>query len=79
MSIVVYWLEAGQARGEVFAGDALAAAMARAEALRAQGAAAGISHVCIASELPGDMTRAGVAGAPEGYDWTKRRGGRRPR
>lgn len=74
MGIVVFWLEGEEPRSERFEASALSQALARCEDLRraaAQGAA--VSHVCVSSELEGNVTRAGVADAPAGYDWTKRR------
>lgn len=83
MGIVVFWLEGECARSERFDASALSQALARCEDLRREAArGVAISHVCVSSELEGNVTRPGVADAPAGYDWTKRRvrrlpGGRR--
>lgn len=79
MGIIVFWLEGELARHEPFDATQLSQALARCEALRrAAAAGAPISHVCLSTELPGNMTKPGVADPPADYSWTKRRGGHRP-
>jgi hypothetical protein len=76
---VVYWLAEGsgaetQARFERFGADALAQALAFAEALRKRQAdGEDIGFVTLCSENPQSVGRAGVADPPADYDWKKRR------
>ncbi len=70
----VFWIESDAARSEAFPPDALAAALAFAEALRARrrrGEA--VSFVTIASEDPGQVGESGAADPRADYDWVKRR------
>lgn len=74
MSIVVFWLENGTARCETFSSTGLGDALSHCEALRRSAAAgASISHVCVSSELPDNMTKPGVADPAADYAWSKRR------
>ncbi len=70
----VFWIESDSARSEAFPADALAAALACAEGLRARrrrGEA--VSFVTIASEDPGQVGESGAADPRADYDWVKRR------
>ncbi|MEN9317339.1 MAG: hypothetical protein RIS35_3732 [Pseudomonadota bacterium] len=70
----VFWIEVGEVRSEPFAHDALSAALAFAESLRARRRAGdSVSFVTIASEDPGHVGEAGVADPSPEYDWVKRR------
>lgn len=70
----VFWIEAGEPRSVPYASDALAAALACAESLRARRRAGeAVSFVTIASEDPAHVGEAGVADPSPGYDWVKRR------
>jgi hypothetical protein len=70
----VYWIEADEPRTEAFASDALSAALAFAESLRARRRAGdSVSFVTIASEDPAHVGEAGVADPPADYAWVKRR------
>ena len=77
--MVVFWVESGQSRHEGFAGADILPAMSLVETLRRRKhAGEPVSHVCLSTDLPGNVTEPGVSDKlPDGYDWTKRRGGRR--
>ena len=82
MSIVVFWLdESGAAASKTFGRAELAQALKYSEALRA----AGLGHVCISSELPDQVGRAGVTAVEGGrlpggaqYTFNKRHRGAGP-
>jgi hypothetical protein len=70
----VFWIEAQVARSEAFAADALSAALAFAESLRARRRAGeSVSFVTIASEDPAQVGESGAADPRADYDWVKRR------
>lgn len=70
----VFWIESDAACSEAFPADALAAALAFAEALRARRRRGEtLSFVTIASEDPGQVGEAGAADPRADYDWVKRR------
>ena len=70
----VFWIESDAACSEAFPADALAAALAFAEALRARRRRGEtLSFVTIASENPGQVGEAGAADPRADYDWVKRR------
>jgi len=80
MSIVVYWLSAGQPFVQHFADDELLAALALAEARRKELDADGRplnGHVVINSELGDSVGKPGVSDKlPDDYSWSKsHRGG----
>lgn len=64
---VLQWI----AQHNEFGVNELTQALARCESLR--GAGPNISHVCIQSELPSSVGKAGVADPQDNYDWYKRR------
>ncbi|HIV69524.1 MAG TPA: hypothetical protein H9903_01190 [Candidatus Aquabacterium excrementipullorum] len=80
MSIVVFWLRAGQPFVETFTDDQLLPALAFAEARRKDKDEQGQSlnhHVVLNSELGGNVGKPGVSDElPADYSWTKsHRGG----
>lgn len=71
MSIIVYyWSNGPQARG--FEPTELTQALKFAEEKRKLPE---VSHVCIASELPNSVGKAGVAEVDADYDWSKQHRG----
>lgn len=77
--IVVFWLDDGIPQAAPFPGTDISAALRYSQELRRLGEeGAPIAHVTLSTALPGNVTRAGVSDAADDYDWTKRRGGRRP-
>ena len=70
----VFWIESDGACSAAFSADALSAALAFAEALRARRRAGeAVSFVTIASEDPGQVGESGAADPRADYDWVKRR------
>ena len=70
----VFWIESDAACSEAFSADALAAALAFAEALRARRRRGEtLSFVTIASEDPRQVGESGAADPRADYDWVKRR------
>jgi hypothetical protein len=70
----VFWLELDEARSEGFGSDALATALAFAEALRRrQRAGDAVAFVTLASENPDHVGRPGVDDPAADYAWVKRR------
>lgn len=74
-TIVVFWVEEGAPQAADFLGPDIGLALAHCEALRKRTASGEpVSHVCLSTDLPGNVTQPGVNGnLPDGYDWTKRR------
>ncbi len=76
MTIMVFWLKDGNPQSKLFEHDQLVFALQKAEELRRAGA----RHVCISSEHPDCVTKAGVDAVTDGktpdgesYNWKKRR------
>jgi hypothetical protein len=82
MSIVVFWLtESGEPASRTFDATELVSALRHSESLRA----AGLRHVCISSELPDQVGKAGVTAVEGGrlpggdaYTFNKRHRGAGP-
>ena len=71
---VVYWSESGTPNAEPFTRDEMPAALDFTEALRKrQRNGEPIRFVSLCSENPDHTGIAGVAPAPPGYEWKKRR------
>jgi hypothetical protein len=82
--IIVFWRQGvinsdgvvigAEAKFSEFGQNELTKALAHCEALRTPAEGTFISHVCIQSELPDSVGKAGVSDKlPEDYSWYKRR------
>lgn len=74
-STVVFWMEEGAAQASAFCGKDIDPALSHCGVLHKRAASGvALSHLCMSTHLPGNVTQPGVNGTlPEGYDWTKRR------
>lgn len=72
---VVFWIEDGLAKSEEFIGNLINPALDKCESLRNEAkAGSNISHVCMSTDMVGNVTLLGVSDIlPSDYNWTKRR------